>query len=644
MKEGTGGDNLAVGWSKPGQSTTAPSEVIPSTSLLTQLFVPDFQAPTIPTNLNSAAPTQTSFTLRWTASTDNVSVAGYDVYKDGIKINGSLIAATSYIVTGITAGATNSYYVIAKDAAGNSSVLSSTLVVTTLTGGSAIESFTMRTVIANQRMPHDLVYGPDGNIWFTERFAGKVSFVNPATGVKTTVLSLGAAMVRTGGQDGLMGLALHPQFNSGKPYVYISYTYNSTSATVRKTRIARYTYNSTTQVLEAPETMLENIPGSNDHNSARIAISPSLFLFYSVGDMGAGQYDNISRSNNTQNLNIYEGKILRLNTELVNSSWIPADNPFTNGGQPTAVYSFGHRNPQGLVFGTTNNLLYSSEHGPFSDDELNIIENGRNYGWPNVIGWCDGNYNGRTTGGFTIANEQNNCVTLNAKEPIRSLFPSTNPPTGGDISTWPSVGHSGMDYYGSTSIPGWENSLLVAQLKKGAVARYKLSNDGLNIISDTIHYFKGLGRFRDVVVSPDGLKIYVACDSSGQTSGPTGGSTTVPANPGSILEFTYTGPLNMFRNTNPIVEAQLPSTNTKNKTLDVYPNPANQFFVVYNYSIEKNRTGVLYDLNGRILKQQLLQQTASRIDVSNLTPGMYILKIVDATKQVIRSEKILVVR
>ena len=644
MKEGTGNDNLAVGWAKPGQSTTAPSEVIPGTSLLTQLLVPDLEAPTIPTNLNSAAPTQTSFTLRWTPSIDNVSVTGYDVYKDGIKINGSLVAATSYIVAGLTAGATNSYYVIAKDAAGNSSVLSSTLVVTTLTGGTAVESFTMRTVIANQRMPHDLVYGPDGNIWFTERFAGKVSFVNPATGVKTTVLTLGAAMVRTGGQDGLMGLALHPQFNSGKPYVYISYTYNSTSATVRKTRIARYTYNSTTQVLEAPETMLENIPGSNDHNSSRIAISPNLFLFYSVGDMGAGQYDNLSRPNNAQNLNIYEGKILRLNTELVNSSWIPTDNPFTNGGQPTAVYSFGHRNPQGLVFGTINDILYSSEHGPFSDDELNIIENGRNYGWPNVIGWCDGNYNGRTTGGFTIANEQNNCVTLNAKEPIRSLFPSTNPPTGGDISTWPSVGHSGMDYYGSTSIPGWENSLLVAQLKKGAVARYKLSNDGLNIISDTIHYFKGLGRFRDVVVSPDGFKIYVACDSSGQTSGPTGGSTTVPANPGSILEFTYTGPLNLLRISNPIVEAQLPSTNTKNKTLDVYPNPANQFFVVYNYSIEKNRACVLYDLNGRILKQQLLQQSASKIDVSNLTPGMYILKIVDATKQVIRTEKILVVR
>jgi glucose/arabinose dehydrogenase len=122
-------------------------------------------------------------------------------------------------------------------------------------------------------------------------------------------------MVLVGGQDGLMGLALHPQFLTGKPYVYISYTYQSLSSTVRKTRIERYTYNFSTLVLESPVTILENIPGSNDHNSARISIGPDLKLYYSVGDMGAGQYDNISRTNNAQNLTIYEGKILRLNTE-----------------------------------------------------------------------------------------------------------------------------------------------------------------------------------------------------------------------------------------------------------------------------------------------------------------------------------------
>src|SRR4030095_14101217 len=142
------------------------------------------------------------------------------------------------------------------------------------------ENFTQHTVIGNQRMPHDLVYGPDNNIWYTERFGGTVSFVNPSTGAKTVVLNLGSKMVRVGGQDGLMGLALHPQFLTGKPFVYISYTYQSTSSTVRKTRIARYTYNFVSQILESPVTILENIPGSNDHNSSRIAIGPDLNLYY----------------------------------------------------------------------------------------------------------------------------------------------------------------------------------------------------------------------------------------------------------------------------------------------------------------------------------------------------------------------------
>lgn len=731
MKESSGNDNLAVGWARPGQSTSAPSEVVPGSSLMTQL--PDTQAPAAPTNLASAAITQvsftlswtaatdnvgvtgydvyqngikinaatitgtsynvsgllpgitygyyvkakdaagnqsansntlnvttaspdiippsaptnlqssiitqTSFTLKWTAATDNIAVTGYDVYRDGVKINGALVTSTSYNVTGLTTASTYSMTVKARDAAANESAASIALPVTTLVFESPSETFTMRTVLASQRMPHDLVYGPDNNIWFTERFAGKVSFVNPVTTVKTTVLTLGAAMARVGGQDGLMGLALHPEFTTGKPFVYISYTYQSLSSTVRKTRIERYTYNSTSQVLESPVTILQDIPGSNDHNSARIAIGPDQKLYYSVGDMGAGQYDNISRANNAQNPNIYEGKILRLNTESVAGSWIPTDNPYTNGGQPTAVYSLGHRNPQGLVWGNVNgtDILYSDEHGPFSDDEINIIETGRNYGWPNVIGWCEGNYNGRTTGGFTIANEQNNCITLNAKEPLRSLFPSTNPPSGGDIMTWPSVAPSGADFYGSTSIPGWQNSLLIANLKKGTVARYKLSNDGQSIISDTTHYFRGLGRFRDVVVSLDGLRIYVACDSSGSTSGPTGGVTTTPANPGSILEFTFVpSPPAAPLYTNQVEEKLI------DKSMDVYPNPANSYFIVYNYKDAAQRMIELVDLSGRTVSRKSAATMATRIETTHLPNGLYVLRITDEKGKIIRTEKIII--
>ena len=726
MKEANGNDNLAVGWAKPGQPINAPSEVVPGTSLMTQLA--DTQVPTSPTNLASSNITTSSFTLAWTASTDNVSVTGYDVYQNGVKINPSNITATSYNVTGLTANTTYTYYVKAKDAAGNQSANSITLNLTTLAGdtetptiplnlGSIIvtqnsfrlkwdassdnvgvtgydvyrngvkingpsvtntyfdvsglnagsvysmtviakdaagnsslssiglsvttllnttgtENFTMRTVIANQRMPHDLVYGPDGNIWYTERFAGKISFVNPVSGLKTTVLTLGSLMVRTGGQDGLMGLALHPEFLLGKPYVYISYTYESTSSTMRKTRIARYTYNTLTQQLESPVTILQNIPGSNDHNSARIAIGPDQKLYYSVGDMGAGQFDNISRVNNAQNINIYEGKILRLNTEPDGGGlWILTDNPFGN-----AVYSLGHRNPQGLVWGNVNgtDILYSDEHGPFSDDEINIIENGRNFGWPNVIGWCDGNYNGRTTGGFTITNEQGNCNTLNAKEPLRSLFPVMNPPSGGDNMLWPSVGPSGSDFYGNSTIPGWQNSILIANLKKGTVSRYKLSNDGQSILSDTIHYFRGLGRFRDVVVSPDGLKIYIACDSSGSTSGPTGGITTTPNNPGSILEFTYVPSSTQQYDTRLITE------DTKDRSIDVYPNPASNYVIVYNYADADNRMIDIVDLNGRIVNRKRSSARATRIETSSLPNGIYILKVADSKGKSLRTEKIII--
>ncbi|QNA45211.1 PQQ-dependent sugar dehydrogenase [Lacibacter sediminis] len=643
MKETTGSDNLSVGWSKPGQSTSAPSEIIPGSSLSTQL-VTDAEAPSVPANLSADFITTSSFVLKWNASTDNVGVTGYDIYRNGVKINSSTLTYTSYSVTGLAANTMYNMTVRAKDAAGNEST-SAVFPVTTISSIAASESFSVRTVIDRQRMPHDLVYGPDNNIWYTERFGGTVSFVNPATGSKRIVLTLGSKMVRVGGQDGLMGLALHPEFNTGKPFVYIAYTYQSLSATVRRMRIERYTYDAFTQTLIEPVTILENIPGSNDHNSARLAIGPDVKLYFSVGDMGAGQYDNISRANNAQNLSILEGKILRLNTELEAGSWIPADNPFTSGGQPTAVYSLGHRNPQGLVWGNVNgvNILYSTEHGPFSDDEVNVIESGRNFGWPQVAGYCDGNYNGRNIGGFNVVSEQVNCETLNAKEPLRSIYPAVNPPSGGDNMLWPSMAPSGTEFYGSAAIPGWQNSVLVAMLKAGTITRYQLSNDGLQIISDTINYFRGMGRFRDVVVSTDGTKIYVATDSSGSTSGPTGNVTTTPANPGCILEFTFnSGAFRQFVQTTPVDNRV--KEEKKDKTIDIYPNPATNFIVVYNYSTEAGRIIELFDVKGRRVKQQAANGLATRMETSELPAGMYVLRITAASGTVLRTEKLIINR
>ncbi|MBK6815819.1 MAG: PQQ-dependent sugar dehydrogenase [Saprospiraceae bacterium] len=120
---------------------------------------------------------------------------------------------------------------------------------------------------------------------------------------------------------------------------------------------------------------------------------------------------------------MYEGKILRLNTEQISGSWIPADNPF---GNTNAVYSLGHPQSSGPGVGVMSTVLIFyivMSMDLYSDDEVNLIEGGRNYGWPQVAGLCDGNYNGRTLGTFNIVSEQTNCANLNVKEPLKSLFP-----------------------------------------------------------------------------------------------------------------------------------------------------------------------------------------------------------------------------
>jgi hypothetical protein len=159
MKDGTQGDNMAVGWAKPGQPTTVPSEVIPGSSLIA--VIADSQAPTAPTNLTATNIAQTTLTLNWIAATDNIGVTGYDVFRDGVKINPSNVTTTTYNVTGLVPNTTYAFTVKAKDAAGNSSVISNTINATTLQAAPGSETFTQRTVIANQRMPHDLVYGHD---------------------------------------------------------------------------------------------------------------------------------------------------------------------------------------------------------------------------------------------------------------------------------------------------------------------------------------------------------------------------------------------------------------------------------------------------------------------------------------------------
>lgn len=314
---------------------------------------------------------------------------------------------------------------------------------------------TTKVVASGLSYVWEIVFADDNNLWFTER-AGKISSLNLANGEKTLLINISDVDAR--GEGGLLGMVLHPDFKNN-PYVYVVYNYNRSGTYSQK--VVRYNYSNNS--LSAPQILLDQIPAGNIHNGSRLAISGDK-LFISTGDAGTASL--------AQDLNSLAGKILRINLD----GSTPSDNPFG-----THVWSYGHRNPQGLVFG--NNKLYSSEHGPDNDDEINIIEKGRNYGWPNVNGFC--NESGETT--F--------CTNNNVREPLKVWTPTIAP--------------SGLTYYNHNLIPQWKNSLILAVLKGQRLIKMKLSANG-ETIDESEDFFSGVnGRKRAICISPGG-KVYYA--------------------------------------------------------------------------------------------------------------------------------------
>ncbi|SHI73190.1 dehydrogenase, PQQ-dependent, s-GDH family [Hymenobacter daecheongensis DSM 21074] len=308
----------------------------------------------------------------------------------------------------------------------------------------------------NLSVPWELVWGPDNFIWMTER-NGRISRVNPTNGQVQLLLAVPDATET--GESGLLGMVLHPEFATS-PYVYIVYNY--LDGGVLKEKLVRYTYGSGT--LTAPFTLLGNITATTTHSGSRLLILPDRTLLMTTGDAQLA-----SEAQNPASLN---GKILRLNLD----GSIPANNP-TPGSR---VYTLGHRNPQGLVL-APNGRLYSSEHGPANDDEVNLIEAGRNYGWPNVEGFCN------------LPNEQTFCTANNVREP---LFAWT-----------PTLAVAGLKYYDSPAIPEWRNSLLLATLKASRLVQLRLNAAG-DAVSPPAEFLTTFGRLRAVCVSPQG-RIYI---------------------------------------------------------------------------------------------------------------------------------------
>lgn len=301
-----------------------------------------------------------------------------------------------------------------------------------------------RVIVSGLVNPWEIVYGPDNFIWFTEK-AGKISRLNPETGQITSLLTI--SDVRVNGEGGLLGMVLHPNFTTN-PYVYVAYNYGTTY----KGKVVRYTF--TSGILTSPQILLDQIPAASIHNGCRLLINGDK-LFITTGDA--------ADTSTPQNTNSLSGKVLRLNLD----GTIPSDNPFPNN----AVWSYGHRNPQGLVMAGTKML--SSEHGPASDDEINVIEKGRNYGWPNI--------------------------TNNIVEPL--------------IKWTPTIAPSGLTYYNSDYIPQFKNSLLLVLLKGSRLMQLQLDDTQAKITGTKDFYVNAFGRLRAVCLSPAG-KIYM-CTSNG---------------------------------------------------------------------------------------------------------------------------------
>jgi hypothetical protein len=194
-----------------------------------------------------------------------------------------------------------------------------------------------------------------------------------------------------------------------------------------------------------------------------------------------------------------------------------------------------------------------------------------------------------------------------------------------------------MDVYTNSAIPGWNSSLLIAGLKSGTLIRFQLSSDGLTIVSDTIMYFRGKGRFRDVCISPDGKKVYLSTDNSGSTSGPTGGVTNTPANPGAILEFTYTGTPGPVTRRNSQVSEQIKSP------IVVYPNPVNNLLTI-NANGNALKYCELISVSGEIVQRANITSGSTYMSVNKQSPGIYILKLYGNKGQVVEVKKITVVR
>ncbi|REE80372.1 glucose/arabinose dehydrogenase [Lutibacter oceani] len=340
------------------------------------------------------------------------------------------------------------------------------------TSNNAAVSFKVDTIVNGLDVPWSMAFLPDSSMLITEQKGDLVHFKN---GIKTMIKNV--PEVYFNGQGGLLDIELDPKYTENG-WLYLSYSSNiendnnGGNTTIMRAKLEDSSLVETKVLYKAtPNTK------RSAHFGSRIEFDREGYLYFSVGD-------RFDRDVNPQDITKDCGKIYRINSD----GTIPTDNPFYNTeNAKKAIYSYGHRNPQGMVLHPETGKIWTHEHGPQGGDEINILKAGKNYGWPKASYGI--NYN-------------------DTKFTDDTSLPGMEDP----IHYWvPSIAPSGMMFVTSDKYPEWKGNLLVGSLKFQYLNRCVLEND--KVIKEE-KLLENIGRVRYVRQAPDGF-IYVAVQNIG---------------------------------------------------------------------------------------------------------------------------------
>jgi glucose/arabinose dehydrogenase len=367
--------------------------------------------------------------------------------------------------------------------------------------GPAGERFKVVTVAEGLKNPWSMAWLPNGDMLVTER-GGTLRIIRGGKLLPEPVAGL--PPVRAQGQGGLQEVAVHPNFAQNQ-FIYLSYAKPRNDNKEGTTALMRAKLQGD-RLVDAKEIFeakaWNDAPG---HFGARITFDGQGHLFMSVGDRMAGLFprrpdggmDPDVANHPAQKLDNHQGKILRLNED----GTVPNDNPFVGrAGALPEIWSYGHRNPQGLHFDRATGTLWETEHGPQGGDELNVIEKGKNYGWP-VIGYG---------ANYTVGTEIHQARNKEGMEQPKAFFV-------------PSIGISGLMLYTGDKFPNWKGNIFVGGMSGNYRQLVRFAVNGTTVTNrEPLLY--GQYRIRDVRQGPDGF-VYIATDN------------TFPGQPSSLIRI-----------------------------------------------------------------------------------------------------------